>query len=58
MDEPVLLLPQKAAAYLGISELAVHRLIAAGKIRTVFFRGVVRLPVYELDKYRESEPAD
>ncbi|WP_374008387.1 hypothetical protein [Leifsonia sp. LS-T14] len=54
MDEPDQLLPQKAAMYLGIPELALHQLIAEGKIRTVFFRGVVRVPVYELERYREA----
>ena len=57
MDEPERLLPQMAAAYLGIPELAVHQLIAEGELRTVFFRGVVRVPVYELRRYLERTSA-
>ena len=46
-----------AAAYLGIPELAVHQLIAEGALRTVFFRGVARVPVYELRRYLERTSA-
>lgn len=59
MDEPELLLPQRAAAYLGIPELVLHQLIAARKVRTVLFRGVARVPVYELERYGAGDrPAD
>ncbi|SEB07481.1 hypothetical protein [Leifsonia sp. 21MFCrub1.1] len=57
MDEPELLLPEKAAAYLGIPELTLHQLIAAGTIRTVFYRGVARVAVYELNRYLAHQPA-
>lgn len=53
MDETERLLPQAAATYLGIPELAVHQLIAEGALRTVFFRGVARVPIYELKRYLE-----
>ncbi|WP_018189490.1 MULTISPECIES: excisionase family DNA-binding protein [unclassified Leifsonia] len=61
MDERDWLLPQVAAERLGVPELKVHRLIADGTLRTVFFRGAVRVSRSEIDLLRsdgegESQP--
>ncbi len=43
-----------AASRIGIGELQVHELIAAGGLRTVFYRGAVRIALDEVNRYLES----
>jgi excisionase family DNA binding protein len=54
VDDPTFLLPEVAASRIGIGELQVHELIAAGGLRTVFYRGAVRIALDELNRYLES----
>lgn len=54
MDDPTFLLPEVAASRIGIGELQVHELIAAGGLRTVFYRGAVRIALDELNRYLEG----
>jgi len=54
VDDPTFLLPAVAASRIGIGELQVHELIAAGGLRTVFYRGAVRIALDEVNRYLES----
>jgi len=54
VDDPTFLLPEVAASRIGIGELQVHELIAAGGLRTVFYRGAVRIALDEVNRYLES----
>ena len=58
MDERYWLLPQVAAANLGVPELKVHRMIADGELRTVFLRGAVRVSRVEIERRLGPSPGE
>jgi hypothetical protein len=44
MNDPDYFLPAAAALRLGVSELEIHAAIDRGTLRTVLYRGEVRMP--------------
>ncbi|MFF9563913.1 hypothetical protein ACF1AJ_11235 [Leifsonia sp. NPDC014704] len=51
MDDSSFLLPAAVAARSQVSELEVHEAIASGELRTVFYRGDVRIPVGAVSEF-------
>lgn len=53
MQDSDYLLPAAAALRAGISELAIHQAIEGGDLRTVTYKGAVRIPADELENYMD-----
>lgn len=48
MDDPDFFLPAAAALRAGVPELRIHAAIRNGEVRTVLYRGEVRIPAESL----------
>ncbi|MEN0084690.1 MAG: hypothetical protein AAGC66_07970 [Leifsonia sp.] len=53
MDDPDFLLPAAAALRAGVPELRIHAAIRSGEVRTVLYRGEVRIPAESLANLRQ-----
>lgn len=51
-ERPGLFLPAAAASRAGVSELEIHAAIDRGELRTVIYRGEVRVPAESLKAYQ------
>jgi hypothetical protein len=52
MDDPDFFLPAAAALRAGVPELRIHAAIRLGEVRTVLYRGQVRIPAESLAEFR------
>lgn len=53
VEDPDFFLPAVAALDLGIPELEIHHAIRDGELRTVVYRGEVRIPAQVLTSFEE-----
>lgn len=51
MDDPDFFLPAAAALRAGVPELRIHAAIRNGEMRTVLYRGQVRIPAASLSEF-------
>lgn len=52
VQDPDYFLPAAAASRAGVSELAIHQAIERGELRTVIYKGDVRVPAQSLWDFR------
>ncbi|MBO1741465.1 hypothetical protein [Leifsonia sp. TF02-11] len=55
MDDPDFFLPAAAASRAGVPELEIHAAIDRGELRTVVYRGEIRIPAESLRAFRRAD---
>lgn len=54
VKDPDYFLPAAAASHAGVAELVIHRAIDRGGLRTVIYKGEVRIPAQSLWDFRAA----
>jgi hypothetical protein len=54
MDDPDFFLPAAAASRAGVPELEIHAAIDRGELRTVVYRGEIRIPAESLRAFHAT----